>query len=89
VNPINLLVQQSRFGVQSAAFTERRTVTPRSRDGMIKALRVLKRLSQDGDPSPAGCVADHTDHTSFRAWPFVQHDPHAIDRDLGSIGDPT
>jgi len=66
------------FDAQSAAhaaFAERRTVTPRSRDGMVEALRVLKVCRKTA--VQARRVALQIIQTTIV--------PHAIDQDTGSL----
>ena len=50
-----------------AAFAGKRTVTPKSRDGMIESLRVLKSLPEDGGGRPARRAADDPQHDRLRA----------------------
>lgn len=64
-----------------AAFAGKRTVTPRSRDGMFEALACPRRLPQDGRDGAKDRVADDPEHdrcSAGRAARCVaRHDPNA------------
>src|SRR5438094_6260327 len=63
-----------------AAFAGQRTVTPRSRDGMVESLRVLSACRKNSCSSQAGGPAVDPEYDRLRArWVarrFAQHDPH-------------
>lgn len=72
-----------------AAFAEKRTVTPRRRDGMIEALRVLVACRKTA--VKARRVALQMVHNTIVAAPdglreqLRTHDPHAADTDAGGM----
>ena len=49
-----------------AAFAGQRTVTPRSRDGMIESLRILTALPEDGGKRQARRPADDPQYDRLR-----------------------
>jgi transposase len=70
-----------------AAFAGKRTVTPKSRDGMIESLRVLSACRKTA--VAAHRLADDPEHRRLRTgWltgDVAQHDTHAARPDVGSL----
>ena len=72
-----------------AAFAGRRTVTPKSRDGMIESLRVLKACRKTAVAARRVALADDPQHHRLRARRTprgaAQDDPHAAHPDAGRL----
>jgi transposase len=72
-----------------AAYPGVRTVTPKSRDGMIEALRVSQKLQENSGLRPKGRLATDPEQHRQRPGSFARtapcDDPHAADPHSGSL----